>query len=60
MHAFHHPSATNQAKRPIEQVRRNGSYGIDAPYLLPILARFWLPTSCRVWFLARYGRSLVR
>ncbi len=37
MHAFHQPSATTQAKGPIEQVRRNGSYGIDAPYLLPIL-----------------------
>jgi arsenite methyltransferase len=37
MHASHHPSATTQAKGPIGQVRRNGSYGIDAPYLLPIL-----------------------
>jgi hypothetical protein len=37
MHASHHPSATAQAKVPIGQVRRNGSYGIDAPYLLPIL-----------------------
>ncbi len=37
MHAAHHPSATTQAKGPIEQVRRNGCYGMDAPYLLPIL-----------------------
>ena len=37
MHASHHPSATTRAKGPIGQARRNGSYGIDAPYLLPIL-----------------------
>jgi SAM-dependent methyltransferase len=37
MHETHHRSETSQATGPIGQVRRNGSYGIDAPYLLPIL-----------------------
>ena len=37
MHESHPPSATSQAKSPIRKSRRNGSYGIDAPYLLPVL-----------------------
>jgi SAM-dependent methyltransferase len=33
----HQAPVTNRAKPPIGKVRRNGSYGIDAPYLLPVL-----------------------
>jgi arsenite methyltransferase len=36
MQESHHPPASSQAKRPIGPVRRSGSYGIDAPYLVPI------------------------
>jgi SAM-dependent methyltransferase len=38
MHESPPPSATSQAKSPIWKSRRSGSYGIDAPYLLPVLA----------------------
>src|SRR5262249_41629009 len=37
MEASDHPSTTCLSKVPLGQVRRKGSYGIDAPYLLPIL-----------------------
>jgi SAM-dependent methyltransferase len=37
MHESHHPSGTSHATGPTGKVQRNGSYGIDAPYLLAIL-----------------------
>src|SRR5271166_3550430 len=37
MQESRHTSETGRAKGRTGQVRRNGSYGIDAPYLLPIL-----------------------